>query len=98
MKRALLCPTHSNGSAYVCDFRIWHKALLSGVKRTFGSVAAMRWKLSVIQSAAFLVNSEQAALAVRIKMLFNLALNRVGEFAACTLEVAGDFVLGLPQL
>ena len=40
----------------------------------------------------------QAAPAVRIKTLFNLALNSVGEFAACTLEIACYFVLSLLQL
>jgi hypothetical protein len=32
---------------------------------------------------------------VWIKTLFNLALNRVGEFAAHALDTACDFVLGL---
>jgi hypothetical protein len=41
--------------------------------------------------------SEQAAPAVGIKTLFNLALNGVGEFSAGTLEVPCDFVFGLPQ-
>lgn len=34
---------------------------------------------------------------MRIKTLFNLALNSVGEFAARALEIACDFVLGLLQ-
>ena len=42
--------------------------------------------------------SEQAIPAVRTKTLFNLAFNRVGEFAARALEIACDFVLGLLQL
>jgi hypothetical protein len=32
---------------------------------------------------------------MRIKTLFNLAFNRVGESAACALEIACDFVLDL---
>jgi hypothetical protein len=40
-------------------------------------------------------SSEQAIPAVRIKTLFNLAFNRVGEFAARALEIACDFVLDL---
>jgi hypothetical protein len=32
---------------------------------------------------------------VRIKTLFNFALDSVGEFAARALEIARDFVLGL---
>jgi hypothetical protein len=32
---------------------------------------------------------------MRIKTLFNLALNGVGEFAAPALDIACDFVLGL---
>jgi hypothetical protein len=40
-------------------------------------------------------SSEQAIPAVRIKTLFNLAFNRVGEFAARALEIASDFVLDL---
>src|SRR5262245_22832498 len=43
------------------------------------------------------LSSEQAVPTVRIKALLNLALNRVGEFAARALEIACDFVLGLLQ-
>ena len=32
---------------------------------------------------------------MRIKALFDLALNSVGEFTARALEIARDFVLGL---
>jgi hypothetical protein len=40
-------------------------------------------------------SSEQAISAVRIKALFNLAFNRVGESPARALEIACDFVLDL---
>ena len=43
------------------------------------------------------VSSEQAVAAVRIKTLFNLPLNGVGEFAARAVEIARDFMLGLLQ-
>jgi hypothetical protein len=43
------------------------------------------------------VSSEQAVPAVRIKTLFNLALNRVGEFAARALKIACDLAVDLLQ-
>jgi hypothetical protein len=43
------------------------------------------------------VRSEQAVPAVRIKTLFNLALNRVGEFAARALKIACDLAVDLLQ-
>ena len=43
------------------------------------------------------VSSEQAVPAVRIKTLFNLALNRVGEFAPRALKIACDLAVDLLQ-
>jgi hypothetical protein len=48
-----------------------------------------------IHNARAPASSEQAAIAVRIKTLFNLALYSVGEFASRALEIARNFVLGL---
>ena len=43
------------------------------------------------------VSSEQAVPAVRIKTLFNLALNRVGEFSPRALKIACDLAVDLLQ-